>query len=169
MSDGEGNASAAAAGVAAIVEHAVTAENEAAKAAVENAERRAETALEIAVAESEAAGRIAQQVAGAALEGERGRQIETVQRELYECREETRAANQAAQSCLSQLAELAGKVETLLALATPKPSTPPISAPELEPLTTLPEILPEAESAVDASPDQNPPAPVRSGPRRVRL
>jgi len=101
-------------------------------------------AIEGANAQADASAAVVTAIADAALEGERGRKIETIERDLGECLSNQAALSEAMTAFATTQAEMQGVLSTLLAL---------------QPLPTLPtQDQSDAAVGLPASPDPEPAA-----------
>lgn len=153
--------------IAEVVEDAV----DAAEARAEVAEETVAEVLEAAEKKVERAEENAERIAEAAIEGERGRRIETLERELGECRMEQTNLRNEMTVLSSQVEEMRGQLaatatiavaasdETMgLSSSTPDHSETPIPPSVPEAIAEVEEILPVETQEEAPSPSENTPA-----------
>jgi chromosome segregation ATPase len=147
----ETHAEIVASGVAAAVESAVADADQRAEHVAANADAVAEAAISHAADRIAEAERAAAQLAEAALATNMGQRMDALHGDLQQCLNGLAEANRELASFRSEISAIQATVaQSMMPLITLEPSTPQISAPPLEPLT---EMLPEAVSVVEESPE----------------
>lgn len=127
-------------------------------------------AIESANESREHAEDVAEVLADAAMESERGRRIEEVEKDLGECLSNQADLSEAVAALALQTSEMQGQLSTLQALMQPPPPPPSESAPE-DGQKESPEaeatvvIAPEAEQV--AMPEAEPEKPARKKKRWI--
>lgn len=123
-------------------------------------------AIEGANEHADASAAVATAIADAALEGERGRKIETIERDLSECLSNQAALSEAMTTFATAQAEMQGALSTLLALQ-PLPTLPtPDQSDAAAGLPASPDPEPAAAPQPEPPPPTNPEAPANRAKKK---